>query len=573
MASDTTTSHPDASHNFPQTPEAQTFEEIHKHAIPFLPPNRGLMLHIGAGSAQTAAWFAHQNWNVIAAQPTEAPRNEAARPNTAPNIRWINDSLPSLSHIQNLGLAFDLVWLSEVWMHLPPEHRPRAMRNLAMSLKPGGRLVITRRHAPTPHHPPIWPVNAQEIERLGLDVGLALRVATEHANDISARPDVKWQTIILDMPNDGAGALPLLRGVILRQQKSSTYKLALLRCITRIADSSANAARDAGDHIELPLGLIALYWIRMFKPLIANAWPQRPGQTTAFSSADSYKLPGIAPHALRPGARFTGETANTLRHALTHAASLITAMPARHLTYANDTPIFETHYGKSPARTGTIAMDHELLWRLGTTRIPRLIWIALRRMSAWIEPMLIAEWARMMQNYAAKRGETKRTDSATEALAWIEPERDTNFVRDIVRQKRNAGHRIHCIWSGRLLTENMPHIDHCLPWSAWPCNDLWNLVPAAQSVNLAKSGRLVTSLALAEAKPRMIAWWQQAYLEGAAPLKTRFAEEALFSLPLQKHSTLDLDDLFSALDFRRLRLQQDTQAPEWPRTPPGPAVI
>jgi tripartite-type tricarboxylate transporter receptor subunit TctC len=26
-------------------------------------------------------------------------------------------------------------------------------------------------------------------------------------------------------------------------------------------------------------------------------------------------------------------------------------------------------------------------------------------------------------------------------------------------------------------------IDHCLPWSAWPCGDLWNLLPASPRVN------------------------------------------------------------------------------------------
>jgi hypothetical protein len=411
----------------------------------------------------------------------------------------------------------------------------------------------------------MWPVDAHEVERLGLDVGLALRVATERHDDAGGREAVKWQTVILDMPDDGAGALPLLRGVILRQEKSSTYKLALLRCIARIADSSSNAARDCGESIELPLGLVALYWIRMFKPLVARAWPQRPGETLAFASAGSYALPGIAPYDLRPGARFHGDQAEALRLALVHAARLITAMPARHLTYANDVPVFETQYGRAPAKNALLAIDQDLLWRLGTTRVPLAVWNVLRRMSAWIEPMLIAEWARMMRGYAAKQGEAKRADDAIEALHWIEPMRDTGFVRDLVRQRRASGNLIRCVWSGRVLAEEAPHIDHCLPWSAWPCNDLWNLLPASKSLNLEKSDRLVTGAALSEAKPRILEWWQRAYLDADEPVKARFAEEATFSLPIRQTSKPDLEDLFAAVDFRRLRLQQDTQAPEWPR--------
>ena len=555
---------------FSQAFEAYGFDDIHSGAIPFLPAQPGLMLDVGAGSGRDAAWFARRGWDVIAAEPADAMRAEAARLHNLPAIRWISDTLPALAHVQRLGLTFDLIWLSGVWMHVPPDDRARSMRKLAMSLKPGGRLVMTLRHGPAPEDRPMWPVDAHEVERLGLDVGLALRVATEHHADLSDRKSVKWQTVILDMPDDGAGALPLLRGVILRQEKSSTYKLALLRCIARIADSAANAAYESGEHVELPLGLVALYWIRMFKPLIARAWPQRPGETLAFPSAGNYALAGIAPYDLRPGARFTGEQAEALRQALVHAARLITAMPARHLTYADDSPVFETQYGKAPAKGATLAIGHDLLWRLGTTRVPLAVWNVLRRMSAWIEPMLVAEWARMMRGYATKMGEARRTDDATEVLNWIEPMRDTGFVRELVRQRRASGTLIRCVWSGQVLAGAAPHIDHCLPWSVWPCNDLWNLLPAAQGLNLEKSDRLVTSAALSAAKSRIVDWWQQAYLDGAEPVKLRFAEEATFSLPVRRKPAVDLDDLFAAVDFRRLRLKQDTQAPEWPRVAPDP---
>lgn len=63
------------------------------------------------------------------------------------------------------------------------------------------------------------------------------------------------------MPDDGTGALPLVRGVVLSDEKSSTYKLALLRAVTRIADYAravATPAPDGRDAVEVPLGLVAL---------------------------------------------------------------------------------------------------------------------------------------------------------------------------------------------------------------------------------------------------------------------------------------------------------------------------
>ena len=71
--------------------------------------------------------------------------------------------------------------------------------------------------------------------------------------------------------------LPLLRHVILNDDKSSTYKLGLLRTLCRIADGAAGLARDRDDdHVALPLGLVALTWLRLYKPLLAEDLPQSP---------------------------------------------------------------------------------------------------------------------------------------------------------------------------------------------------------------------------------------------------------------------------------------------------------
>jgi hypothetical protein len=113
------------------------------------------------------------------------------------------------------------------------------------------------------------------------------------------------------------------------------------------------------------------------------------------------------------------------------------------------------------------------------------------------------------------------------------------------------------------LVQERLDIDHYLPWSAWPCGDLWNLLPAAAAINRhQKRDRLITAGVLAAARPRILARWQETYLANPA-LALRFTEEARSSLPLPHDRVPDPEDVFAALDFRRLRLRQDTQAPEW----------
>jgi SAM-dependent methyltransferase len=565
LAWDTITPYHTGFREFSQAFEAFGFEDVHKGSLPFLPTKPGQMLDIGAGSGRDAAWFARRGWDVVAVEPAEAMRAEAARLHAAPNIRWIADSIPALSHVVRLGLSFDLIWLSGVWMHVCPDERARSMRKLAMLLRPGGRLVMTLRHGPPAEDRPMWPVDAHEVERLGLDFGLTLRVATARGDDLAGQKDVSWQTVILDLPDDGSGALPLLRGVILRQEKSATYKLALLRAIARIADCAANVARERDDVIELPLGLIALYWVRMYKPLVTLGWSQRPGETIVFPDDQAYRLADIGTSSLRPGAQFPADASIGVHGALAKAARLIAQMPAKHMTYADDQPIFETSYESRRPPRGRVRIDQAYLWSFGTTRVPLPVWNALRRMAAWIEPMLVGEWARLMQGYAANRPRRADGDAMT-ALRWQEDERDTGFVRDLIRRRGESGGRVACVWTGAPVPWESLCIDHCLPWSIWECNDLWNLMPARRSVNAEKSNGLVTSVALSEAKPRILAWWEQTYVAAPAAVRSRFIEEAALSLPLQNEGgQLDLDDLFTALDFLRLRLKQDTGAPEWPK--------
>ena len=177
--------------------------------------------------------------------------------------------------------------------------------------------------------------------------------------------------------------------------------------------------------------------------------------------------------------------------------------------------------------------------------------------------MLLAEWIRLTQGYAERAGRVVTTDQATTALRWLEPERDTAFVRSVAHGRLRSGHAVDCVWSGRHLTEGGLDIDHCLPWSAWACGDLWNLLPSAPAVNRhGKRERIVTADTLRVARPRILSWWQEAYLANDA-LRLRFVEEARSSLPLPHDRTPALEEVFAALDFRRLRLRQDTQAAEW----------
>lgn len=541
-----------------------------------LPTAPALVLDVGAGSGRDAAWLAGLGHDIVAVEPAAAMRAEAARLHPGPRIRWLDDRLPHLAATLRLGLTFDLIVLSAMWMHLASAERPRALRKLITLLKPGGLLVITLRHGPAEPERGMHPVSLAELEELARGHGLVV-VLIEEVSDAQSRADVTWTSVALRLPDDGTGALPLLRHVILNDAKSSTYKLGLLRALCRIADGAAGLAHDADEtHVAVPLGLVALTWLRLYLPLARADLPQSPqnrtgGEKLGFAGPGFRALLGgdLSPLDLRVGERFTGARARALHTALGEAARTISAMPARYMTYPNGGPVLPSE-PRTPRRHGAAAealgLDAVTLWGWGELRVPQHLWQTLGRFSCWVEPALITEWLRLMRGYAVSQDRSLDPGMFAAAMTWAEPSRDVALPRSLALRLLERGNTLHCVWSGKRLEPMTLDIDHCLPWSAWPCGDLWNLLPAHRTVNQhAKRDRLPTETLLQAARVSILRWWEAAYEQGEL-LPRRFAEEARASLPgLAGDAGVPPlpDAVFAAVSLQRLRLRHDQQVPEW----------
>jgi len=129
----------------------------------------------------------------------------------------------------------------------------------------------------------------------------------------------------------------------------------------------------------------------------------------------------------------------------------------------------------------------------------RDLWNAFNHHACWIEPAIIKEWCDLMTLYESKSGVHKSLDDYIKALSWLDVERTTNEVRLIVEHLRAKGKKLYCIWSEAPLKEDYA-VDHCLPFSYWPNNDLWNLMPTRSRINNAKSSKLPTAALLEKAR-------------------------------------------------------------------------
>ena len=553
--------------------EALDPARMHAWLLDLLPPEPALVLDVGAGTGRDAAWLAGLGHDVVAVEPSAAMRAEGQCRHAEAGLRWLDDSLPALAATHRLGLAFDVILLSGVWQHVAPGNHARAMRKLLGLLRPGGILALTLRFGPADGERDMHPVSAGEVERLGREHG-ALVVRQVGSADQMGRAEVFWTAMALRLPDDGTGALPLLRHVILNDAKSSTYKLGLLRALCRAADGQAGMAVDDGaDAVTLPLGVVALNWLRLYLPLVGAGLPQKPGNAGPDGlgfAGDGFRalLGGLVPRLdLRVGAAFAGAAARGVRAALQDAADLIARMPATHMTYPTGGQVLPTRRRAASRAGEAIVLDAGFLAGFGTITVPRNLWRALGRFAVWIEPALVAEWIRLMRRDAAGQGRRLDEGALAAAMTWSDPSRDAVVSRERALRLLGTGEALHCVWSGRRLDAGTLDIDHCLPWSVWPCGDLWNLMPAHRRVNQqGKRDRLPSDGLLRTAAEPIQAWWRRAYLDGTGPiLPRRFGDEAAASLPGLGDPALVRApaEVFAALRVQRLRLRHDQHVPEW----------
>ena len=533
---------------------------------PWLPDAPALVLDVGSGSGRVAAWLAELGHQVVAMEPARALREYAEHTYAHPHIEWINDRLPQLEVIQQRTTwAFDAIVVHAVWMCVPLAERRRAFRKLIETLKPGGVLVMRHVVDDAGELDATLVVPHAEISEFAQRHGLLV----EYDACRGGADGRLWQHVVVRVPDDGTGALPFLRHIILNDRKSATYKLGLLRTMVRVADAAPGLAiRDDDTHVLLPFGLIGLYWVRLYQPLTRADLPQMPnnsqaGEKLGFVGEHYQRLRDTIASDLAIGSEFRGEMAHAVRGAVKDACDLIKKMPANYITYDDGRPVFEIHTERALVlKNDHLVIDEMWLWSFGSVRVPRHIWQSMIRFCAWIEPALIYEWQNLMHSYAKSQG--RQLDYATidAAMRWYDPIRTVGPARMRALRLFADDVPVYCVWSGRRLHESHLDIDHVFPWAAKPCGDMWNLVPAARAVNQhEKRDRLVSATVLDAAADRLHTWWEAAYLRDENQLiPQRFFAEAKTSLAVAEPT---VPALMVGMHYLRMQLRNDQQIPEW----------
>jgi len=534
-------------------------------------PEKGSVADIGGGTGRDSEWFADLGLQVTMVEPAAALLEYAKAYHQNPAIQWSSDSLPALNQITKAGQSFDAIFLTAVWMHVPLSDRERGFRKLTGLLKPGGRLFFSIRRGPDDHQREMFDTNPSEIHGLAKRFGLYIEREIE-TPDQYGRKGVSWLNFALRLPDDGTEAFPIFRQIVLNDDKSSTYKLALLRTIARIADAYGGTAQMNPDRetVSIPLGLVGLVWIRLFKPLLQAGFPQAPvgrnPRKLGFVKPDGFEsLTDTSPFDLRLGMQFFGDRSIYLHRSIRDAVRTISDMPAHYITYADGRQIFIAKRRSSRNSASSVIIDLPYVWSFGELEIPESLWLALRRYSVWIEPVVIGEWMRLIQDYLRRSDQPCDLNRLNQAFEWLDPVRTTSEVRKLANRLADEN-ALFCVWTGKRLKADRFDIDHNLPWSAWACNDLWNLLPTDRVINQkTKRDALPSAYRLQEAGDRMVNWWVQGIRSVSTVLENQFCQEAMGALPIhwQGSGAPDNSSIFEGVSMQRARLERDQQLKLW----------
>lgn len=180
--------------------ESRNAADIHKPWSHFFPSPPAHILDIGAGTGRDAAWFASLGHKVTAVEPVDELRIGAGQLHPEPEITWVKDILPDLTHTKALNLRFDMILMHAVWMHLTEDERKSGMANLASLLAPKGRIVMSQRHGPVPEGRRMFEITGEETTALAAQHGLKclynVRAGSSQAENMAR--GIEWTKLVFE---------------------------------------------------------------------------------------------------------------------------------------------------------------------------------------------------------------------------------------------------------------------------------------------------------------------------------------------------------------------------------------
>lgn len=468
------------------------------------------VLDVGAGSGRDLSVLLAGGYDAYGVEPSASLRAAAVQHHPELATRLDSSALPDLG--RPFGGDFNGVLCSAVLMHLNEADLFDAAFALRGLLVPGGRLLISLPSRRTDVGPDERDGNGRLFksytadfiqllfERLGFK-----RVGRWDSQDSLGRTGTTWYTALFELQASGPlRAVDQIEGILNRDRKVATYKLALFRALSEMATQEPRCARWRDDgKVSVPLKAIAHRWLRYYWPVMASATlvPQSQsegagGRPILFREALAGLIKQFEGQGDHGGlsAWHLAATSGTLTQAAEEAQARALAKVAQAI---KDGPV--AYSGGSLESGPVFSFD------VATREVVMAadLWRELTLLGHWIVDAVILRWASLTERFSQRQNISTR-DVLPLLVARPEPERAVAVARQVY-----AAHGVdRCVWSMQPLTRSRFAVDHVIPFSLWGNNDLWNLLPTHPQVNGDKSDKLPTAGLIQERRNAIVQNWE-----------------------------------------------------------------
>jgi hypothetical protein len=345
----------------------------------------------------------------------------------------------------------------------------------------------------------------------------------------------------------------VLSTILKHDTKVTSYKIALLRAINDTALAFPEQPGH-GQDVAVPLRMLAERWAAYYWPFVSPQNPVLQGPRPGGPAGGKNDM------AFRQGLTAFRQSWEALHPGLTqpsdgHLAVQEMRLPRRRklcpapvqgayetaLSQIGETlkmPIRYAGPGGSewavfpkPRRASELPGPVRLLPGAGAHEVSLLVagplWQGFLELSLWLEALCVHEWALFTERVEQAGG--GKIDRGT-AFAWLTARpaqrKALGWERDQVNALLAAGAMVACPWTGKVIAAGVAYdLDHLVPLSVYPVNELWNLVPSDPRFNEhTKKGRMPGPGRFAAAGPRLAAAYR-CYL-GREPLAQALREDA-----------------------------------------------
>ncbi|SDY56793.1 HNH endonuclease domain-containing protein [Hymenobacter psychrophilus] len=341
--------------------------------------------------------------------------------------------------------------------------------------------------------------------------------------------------------------------ILKHDNKTTSYKIALLRALNDLALLYPGLA-ESGQPVAVPLTRLAELWTAYYWPFadehqpiyqgaralvagqVRNDVSFRPDLTELrrqwqacvqlpAQSADGFFLL-TEMRTPRRRATYAPELQRTYAQAVAAAAEAL-RMPIRYAG-PGQWSVFD-----KPARLSLLPAPVQAL--PGTNPhdtclvVPATLWEAFQRLSLYVEALCLHEWS-LFTETVTQPADQLVTRGQVYTLLTTRPDnrRPLTWERNQVDILLHENVRFTCPWTQKSLTKPEHYdLDHLLPLSLYPVNELWNLLPVDRRYNQhTKRDRVPNQQGLEAAEP-LLAQAYATYQQSASLRKVMYEDSAL----------------------------------------------